>query len=151
MDRLDIADQTRYEQELLRHAMEGLRLTTTWQLRGPDASRKLATLRFGMGSFKRHLERVLALEEDGGFMDRVLACSPRLARTTKTLRAEHDAFRAEARRILQELDGLSATELSALERIDGELLALLGRIEAHNRKEFVLVQEAFERDEGGEG
>ena len=46
------------EQELLRHVMEGLRLSTTWQVRGPDASRKLSTLRFVTGSFQRHLERL---------------------------------------------------------------------------------------------
>jgi hypothetical protein len=33
---------------------------------GPDASRKLSTLRFITGSFQRHLERLLALEEYGG-------------------------------------------------------------------------------------
>ena len=76
MDRQDIAEQTRVEQELLRHVMEGLRLSTTWQVLGPDASRKLSTLRFVTGSFQRHLERLLALEEYDGFMDKVLACAP---------------------------------------------------------------------------
>jgi hypothetical protein len=37
MDRHDIAEQVRVEQELLRHVMEGLRLSTTWQVQGPDA------------------------------------------------------------------------------------------------------------------
>jgi hypothetical protein len=41
VDRHDIAEQVRVEQEPLRHVMEGLRLSTTWQVRGPDASRKL--------------------------------------------------------------------------------------------------------------
>jgi hypothetical protein len=31
------------------------------------------------------------------------------------------------------------------------LVALLDRIEGHNRKEMALLLEAFERDEGGEG
>ena len=54
MDRHDIAEQVRVEQELLRHVMEGLRLSTTWQVQGPDASRKLSTLGFVTGSFQRH-------------------------------------------------------------------------------------------------
>src|SRR5215831_4389471 len=90
MDRQDIAEQTRFEQELLRHVMEGLRLSATWQVRGPNASRKLSSLRFVTGSFQRHLERLLALEEYGGFMDKVLDCAPHLGRATEALRAEHD-------------------------------------------------------------
>jgi hypothetical protein len=151
MDRQDIADQTRIEQELLRHVMEGLRLSTAWQVQGPDASRKLSTLRFMTGVFQRHLERLLALEEYDGFMDQVVACAPQLARVTVALRAEHDGFRTEARRLAQHLERLPATDPAALEKVGGELLALLDRIEGHNRKEMALVQEALMRDEGGEG
>ena len=151
MDRQDLAEQTRVEQELLRHVMEGLRLSTTWQVRGPDASRKLSTLRFVTGSFQRHLERLLALEEYDGFMDKVLVCAPHLGRATAALRGEHDGFRSEARRVVQQLERLPATDPAALEKVGGELVALLGRIEGHNRREMALLLEAFGRDEGGEG
>ena len=126
MDRHDMTEQIREEQELLRHHMEGMRLSTTWQVQGPDASRKLSTLRFVTGSFQRHLERLLALEED-------------------------DGFRSEARRVVQRLEPLPATDPAALEEVGRELVALLDRIERHNRKEMALLLEAFERDEGGEG
>jgi hypothetical protein len=151
MDRQDIAEQIRFEQELLRHVMEGLRLSTTWQVRGPDASRKLSSLRFVTGSFQRHLERLLALEEDDGFLDKEVACAPHLGRATAALRAEHDGFRRESRRVVQELERLPVTDLSGLEKVGVELVALLDRIEGHNRKEIALLQEAFRRDEGGEG
>ncbi len=139
MDRQDIAEQTRIEQELLRHVMDGLRLSTTWQVQGPDASRKLSTLRFVMGVFQRHLERLLALEEYDGFMDKVGACAPHLSRVTVALRAEHDRFRAEVGRLAQHLERLPATDQAALEKVGGELLALLDRIEGHNRKELALI------------
>jgi hypothetical protein len=151
MERQDIAEQIRVEQELLRHVMDGLRLSTTWQVRGPDASRKLSTLRFVTGAFQRHLERLLGLEEYGGFMDTVLACAPHLGRAAEALRAEHDGFRTESRRIVHQLERLSATDPPALEKVGRELVALLDRIEGHNRKEIALMQEAFRRDEGGEG
>ena len=151
MDRQDLAEQIRVEQELLRHVMEGLRLSTTWQVQGPDASHKLSTLRFVTGSFQRHLERLLALEEYDGFMDKVLACAPHLARATAALRAEHDGFRSASRRVVQQLERLPATDPAALEKVGGELVALLGRIEGHNRREMALLLEAFGRDEGGEG
>jgi hypothetical protein len=151
MDRQDIAEQTRVEQELLRHLMEGLRLSATWQVRGPDASRKLSTLRFVTASFQRHLERLLGLEEHDGFMDKVLACAPHLGRATAALRAEHDGFRGAASRVVEQLERLQANDLAALEKVGGEMVALLNRIEGHNRKEMALLLEAFGRDEGGEG
>jgi hypothetical protein len=131
--------------------MEGLRLSTTWQVQGPDASRKLSTLRFVTGSFQRHLERLLALEESDGFLDTLLSCAPHLGRATAALRAEHDSFRSEARRVVQQLERLQATDVDALEKVGGELVALLNRIAQHNRKEQALLLEAFGRDEGGEG
>ena len=151
MDRQDIAEQTRIEQELLRHLMEGLRLSTTWQVRGPDASRKLSTLRFVAGSFQRHLERLLALEEYDGYLGLVRAASPRLVRAADALRAEHERFRAEAGRVAQRLDGLPGTDPAALAPVCADLLALLGQVESHSEREMALVHEAFGQDEGGEG
>src|SRR5262245_65104040 len=114
MDRQDIAEQTRVEQELLRHVMEGLRLSTTWQVPGTDASRKLSTLRFVAGSFQRHLERLLALEEYDGYMGLVRATSPRLGRAADALRVEHEHFRSEARRVAQGLERLPGSDQEEL-------------------------------------
>ena len=149
MDRQDLAEQTRVEQELLRHVMEGLRLSTTWQVRGPDASRKLSSLRFVAGSFQRHLERLLALEEYDGYMGLVRATSPRLGRTADALRVEHEHFRSEAWRVAQRLERLPDSDREALERVCADLLALLAQIESHSEKEMTLVHEAFGQDEGG--
>ncbi len=149
MDGQDVARQTQIEHEMLGHLIGGLRVTAGWQVPGPEAARKLSTLRFLAGSFQRHLERLLALEEGDGYMGLALAASPQLARATAALKAEHDRFRAEARRVVQRLESLPAEE--ALGAACGELLALLADVEAHSRKEVALVQEAFGQDEGGEG
>ena len=151
MDRQDVARQNQVEQDMLRHIMEGLRVSAGWQVPGPDGSRKLSTLRFVAQSFQRHLEHVLALEEYDGYMDLVLASAPWLGRATDALRAEHDLFRTEARRLVQRLERLPATDLAALGKLCDDLLVLLGKIEDHNGKEPALLQEAFKQDEGGEG
>jgi Hemerythrin HHE cation binding domain len=143
----DVARQTQIEHEMLGHLIGGLRVTAGW--RGPEAARKLSTLRFLAQSFQRHLERLLGLEEDDGYMGLALASSPQLARATAALKAEHDRFRAEARRVVQRLETLPAE--AALGAACDELLALLSRVEAHSRKEIDLIQEAFGRDGGGEG
>lgn len=149
MDCLDIAQQTKVEHDLLRQIMEGVRISAGWQVPGPDAARKLSTLRFVTSSFQRHLERLLALEEFDGYMDVVSARSPSFGRATAALRAEHDALRNEARRIAQHLELVPTDDLAALDHACDELLALVGRVETHNGKEIDLLQEAFGREDGG--
>ena len=145
----DVAQQMQVEHGLLQHLIEGLRAAAAWPVPGPDASRKLSTLRFVAGSFQRHLERLLALEEYDGYLGLVRATSPRLVRAADALRAEHERFRAEAGRVVQRLDRLPGTDPAALAPVCADLLALLGQVEGHSRKEMALVQEAFEQDEGG--
>jgi hemerythrin-like domain-containing protein len=151
MNRQDVARQIQVEHELLRHLMEGLRITAGWQVQGPNAARKLSTLQFVVQSFQRHLERLLTLEEHDGYLDLVVACTPWLGRAADGLRAEHDRFRAEARQLVQRLERLTATDASGLDKVCADLLLLLKKIDEHNRKEAALLQEALERDEGGEG
>jgi hemerythrin-like domain-containing protein len=149
MERHDVAQQMQVEHGLLRYLIEALRATVAWPVPGPDASRKLSTLRFIAESFQRHLEHLLALEEYDGYMGLVRASCPRLGRATDALRAEHEGFRTEARRIAQRLERLPGTDLAALGQVCADLLALLGQVEGHGKKEMALLQEALEQDEGG--
>jgi hypothetical protein len=149
MDRQDVARQTKVEHELLQHLIEGLRATAAWPVPGADPSRKLSTLRFIGQSFQRHLEHLLAVEEYDGYLGLVQAATPRLGRAIDALRAQHEHFRTEAPRIVLRLERLSATDRDALGQVCDDLLALLGQVEEHNRREIALLQEAFEQDEGG--
>jgi hypothetical protein len=136
---------------MLGHIMHVLRMSSAWPVPGPDASRKLSTLRFVAGSFQRHLEHLFALEENDGFIDLVLATAPWLGRRTDALKAQHVGFRTEARQLVQKLQGLPPTDIAALNAACAGMLNLLGRIEEHNGKEIALLQEALERVDGGEG
>jgi hemerythrin-like domain-containing protein len=151
MDRQDVAQQTQVEHEMVKHVMQALRVSAGWPVPGPDASRKLSTLRFIVPAFQRHLEHLLTLEEHDGYMDLVARTAPWLGRSTDALRAEHDRFRAEARQLVQRLEGLPTTDSAGLEKFCADLLALLGKIEEHNGEENALILEALARDEGGEG
>jgi hypothetical protein len=145
----EISQQTQVEHTMLKHLMEGLRVTMSWQVDGDDASRKLSTLRFMVGSFQRHLERLLALEEHDGYMDLAMSGNPQLGRATDSLRAQHQSFRNEATRLLQRLERMSNTDVAGLEETCKELLVLLRKLDEHSRKEIALLQEAFGRDDGG--
>jgi hypothetical protein len=151
MDHQDVARQTQVEQELLGHIIQVVRISAGWQVPGPDASRKLSTLRFVSQSFQRHLEHLLTLEEFDGYMDVVKTAAPRLGRLTEALKSEHDAFRGRTRMLVQRLERLPATEVKTLDGLCGELLDLLTRVEEHNAKETALIQEAIHQDDGGEG
>jgi hypothetical protein len=148
---MDMAQQTLVEHTMLKHLMEGLRATVAWKLHGAGLSRKLSTLRFIAQSLQRHLEHLLALEEYDGYMDRVLATSPRLSKTVDALREQHDVFRRGVSRMVHGLEQVSSSDDTGFTGLCNDLLVLLDKLDAHNRKEIHLIQEAFERDGGGEG
>ncbi len=147
----DVVQQTAVEQGMLENLMQALRNTMAWQVEGNDSSRKLSTLRFIAQSFQRHLEHLMTLEEYDGYMDLVMASGPHLSRAVQGLRQEHDRFRSAVRQIVQRLERLSAADQDPLAGICDDLRALLEQVDAHDRRERGLWQEAFARDGGGEG
>jgi hemerythrin-like domain-containing protein len=149
--KLDIARQTQVENRMLQQLMEGLRMALGWKNQGPDFSRKLSTVRFIAQSFQRHLEHLMTLEENNGYMDLVVQTAPQLTRNVNVLRQEHERFRTSAGRLMQRLEHVSPTDQATFADISQELDTLLHTVEEHGQKETKVLQEAFERDEGGEG
>jgi hypothetical protein len=84
-------------------------------------------------------------------MDLVRAQAPRLAKKVDALQRQHEHFRSWTREILQELEWLSPADLDGLAEACAELLGFLAEVDEHNKKEANLLQEAFDRDGGGEG
>jgi hemerythrin-like domain-containing protein len=151
MAHTDLAQQTLAENKMLLLLVEGLRDTLAWKVQGADFTRKLASIRFFMKSFQRHLDRVLTIEEDGGYMDMVLQANPQQGDSVNALRQEHQRFRKEARHIDDQFEHVPPTDGDSFSHICGELGDLLNSLDAHNKKEIDLMQEAFDQDEGGEG
>jgi hypothetical protein len=146
----DLSQQAMIEHGLLRYLVDGLRVALGWQADGADCSRKLSTVRFISQSFQRHLERLLALEENDGYLDDVAALSPQLGRQVDALRGEHDRLREATRGAVRRLEQVPP-DGAAFAGICADLVAVLDRVEEHSRKEVKLLQEAFDRDIGGEG
>jgi hypothetical protein len=151
MTNLDVAQQTRVEKGMLQLLIQGLRESLAWKIRGDNISRKLSTLKFITRSFRSHLERLMDLEERDGYMDIVLEKHPHLDKSVEALRHDHDAFRHETGLVVQELDRVSPMDQNALSGICEKVSILLKKVDTHNRKEGDIFQEAFEREEGGEG
>jgi hypothetical protein len=151
MNPTDIAQQTLVENNMLSLITEGLRNTLAWQVKGDNFSRKLTTLRFITQSLERHLEHLFALEEVDGYMDHVLRTAPQLAKTVDALKQDHEHFRGVVRRIVHRLERISPTDRLGFNDLCDDLTGQLDKLDEHHRKEVDLLQEALEREEGGEG
>jgi len=145
------AEACRMEHEILEHIKAALRVTLDWQAPGVGLARKLSSVRFTLKSFERHLDRVMALEEEGGYLCAVAECKPNLHERAETLRAQHDLFREQLATIViaaEKVDDYDATRICA---VCNEVALMLAKIDKHDRNEIDLIQEALLRDEGGEG
>ncbi len=151
MDQLGLAQRTFVEQNMLRQLMDALRVTLAQEERAGESAQRLATLRFIMQSFQRHLERLMALEEDDGYLGWVVDENPRLDRRVAALRDDHDRFRDASQRVLERLGRISDADRSELDPACEELMQLLRMLDEHREREGVLIQEAVVRDGGGEG
>jgi hemerythrin-like domain-containing protein len=151
MKHLNVVRQTQVENRMLQFLIDGLRNTLQWRIEGEDVSRKLSTLKFITRSFRSHLERLLDLKERGGYMDIAIEKQPQLSKTVENLRHEHDEFRQAIRAYADDLDRASPTDQNTLAGICERGEILLKKVDAHNKEETDLLQEALEREDGGEG
>ena len=147
----DIAQQVHFESGLMNSLLEGLRAILAWKTQGDDYTRKLSTLAFVSKSLRRHLERLMNLEETDGYMDVVLETKPNLSKVVDQLRQEHDRFRHATKRFVRRFEQMSSTDRDTFDRTCEELADFLFRLERHSRREAKLIQETFEQEEGGEG
>ncbi|MEX0642400.1 MAG: hypothetical protein WD468_06850 [Pirellulales bacterium] len=139
------------EHQILEHVKQALRVTLNWH--APDVSmpRKLSSLQFTIKSFQRHLERVMNLEEEGGYMAEVVDDKPYLQNRISFLAGDHKRFRDRLFKILPELNAISEWERPRFVEVCGELNALLDEIDRHDKREIELLQESAVIDDGGEG
>lgn len=145
------ASQMAVENEALRHIIGALRTVLDWKPKGSDFSRKLSSLRFTAQSFQRHLERLMALKEQGGYLSDAVEEKPNLNEAVQALLKEHDEMEESLHRIVIRLEHLNSSDKASIEATCNELETLLLQVEDHHRRESGLMQEAFLRDVGGPG
>ena len=145
------AQQALIEHEALKHIIGALRTVMDWKPGGDDFSRKLSSLRFIAQSFQRHLERTMAIKEQDGYMAGAIEEMPAVAEKVQALLKEHDEFEESMHRLVLRLDHLAPTDKSGIDKSCRDLEELLMKLEDHDRREANLMQEAFQRDVGGQG
>ncbi len=139
------------EHRVLSHIKDALRVTLDWKVPSAGVVRKLTSVRFTLQSFRRHLERIMMLEEDGGYMIVVGEIKPGMSQRTDALRIEHDEFRTSLEQLVPSLDAISPEDEPRFHQVCNEIVALLDQVDRHDAKEVSLLQDALLSDEGGEG
>lgn len=139
------------EHTILDHVKQALRVTLDWQAPVVSMPRKLSSLQFTMKSFRRHLERVMSIEEEGGYLADIADVRPGMQSRIECLARDHIRFRGRIRQIVSELDVLNDWEEARFGEICDEIRTLLHEVDWHDALEVDLLQEALLVDEGGEG
>ena len=139
------------EHQILDHVKQALRVTLDWKVPTVGLPRKLSSVQFTLKSFKRHLERLMDLEEQNGYMLIVGEMKPNMALRVEQLEQEHEGFRQRIRELLPEVEGLSEYQSEAFDNACSAIRNLLAEIDRHDADEIDLLQETLLYDEGGEG
>lgn len=139
------------EHQILEHIKQALRVTINWHAPAVSMPRKLSSLQFTIKSFQRHLERVISIEEEGGYMAEVVDAKPHFENRIDQLAGDHARFRVRLRRFISELNDVNEWEEPRFDQVCGDLKSLLEDVDRHDLAEIELLQESLLMDDGGEG
>lgn len=139
------------EHQILEHVKQALRVTVGWKVPAVGVARKLSSVQFTLKSFQRHLERLMNLEEQDGYMVMVGEIKPNMQFRVDRLEREHDQFRLEIDDLFPRFDEISEFDPEAMDRLCDDIDTLLDQIDRHDKEETNLLQESLLVDEGGEG
>ncbi len=139
------------EHQVFEHIKQALLVTLNWDAPTVSMPRKLASLQFTIKSFQRHFERIVSIEEDGGYMTDATESKPYFEDRVARLSEDHVQFRDRLRKLIPQLNETKEWEEPRFERICGELREFVADLDRHNEREIELLQESTLVDEGGEG
>jgi len=139
------------EHQILDHVKQALRVTLNWQVPSVGMPRKLSSVRFTLKSFLRHLERLMDLEEQDGYMVVVTELKPNMQHRIEQLVHDHVQFRKWSEQILLEVEAISESQCEQFTQACQRIAKLLACVDRHDKDEILLLQESLLSDEGGEG
>src|SRR5690606_14937840 len=110
------------EHHILQHIKEALRVTVQWRAPAVSLPRKLSSVRFTLRSFQRHFERLMDLEEEGGYLAQVVQEKPNLQSQVLALAGDHDRLRERLHQILPKLEGVSEWQEGEFDELCREII-----------------------------
>ena len=139
------------EHQILDHIKQALRVTLEWKVPSVGVHQKLSSMQFTLKSFQRHLDRLMNLEEQDGYMVLVMETKPNMCSRVERLAEDHQRFRESIELLIPEVEALCEFQNEQFEEICQQISELLDGVDQHDEQEVELLQEAFLCDEGGEG
>ncbi|MEM9186027.1 MAG: hemerythrin domain-containing protein [Planctomycetota bacterium] len=139
------------EHQTLEHIKGALRVTVDWRAPAVSQARKKSSIRFALQSFCRHLERLMRIEEEGGYMAVVADQNPCLSHQIRRLAGDHDRFRARVAELTPRLEEVAEWQDDDFDGICEDIKRFLDEVDRHDFAEVELLQETLTLDEGGEG
>lgn len=139
------------EHQVFEHVKQALLVTLNWDAPSVSMPRKLSSLQFTIKSFQRHLERVLSIEEEGGYMADAMDIKPYFQDRVEQLAKDHAQIRDRLKTLLPQLADTKEWEEPRFEQVCENLRELIADLDRHNEREIELLQESTCTDDGGEG
>ena len=146
-----VASTACMEHQIFEHIKQALLVTLNWQAPSVSMPRKLSSLQFTIKSFQRHFDRVVSIEDEGGYMTDVLEYKPYMEERIGQLARDHVRFRERLRKLIPELGEIKEWDEPRFEQVCDNLRTLIADIDRHNEQEVELLQESMLVDDGGEG
>jgi hemerythrin-like domain-containing protein len=139
------------EHQIFEHIKQALLVTLNWQAPSVSMPRKLSSMQFTIKSFQRHFDRVISIEEEGGYMADVVDAKPYMQERIDLLQRDHSRFRDRLRKLMPELNDIKEWEEPRFYQVCDDLRTLINDVDRHNQREVELLQESMLVDDGGEG
>jgi len=139
------------EHQVFEHIKQAVLVTLNWQAPSVSMPRKLSSLQFTIKSFQRHFDRVISIEDEGGYMKDVAECKPYMEERIEQLARDHVRFRERLRKLISKLNEIKEWDEPGFNEVCEDLRSLIEAIDCHNEKEVELLQESMLVDDGGEG
>ncbi len=139
------------EHQMLEHIKNALRVTIHWRAPSVSSGRKLSSVRFAMKSFQRHLQRVVRIEEEDGYLFGLAESKPNSQHQIERLQDDHRRFRNRADELMETLNDMADWQSDELNDVCQQIAELLEDVDRHDAEEVQLLQEVMLHDEGGEG
>jgi hypothetical protein len=139
------------EHQILEHVKQALRVTLEWKAPAVSLPQKMSSVAFTLKSFQRHLDRLMAIEEEGGYMAMVSEVNPHLQERIDYLAHDHDRFRQQIGNIVPCVEELCEWQPVEFAEICAEIFLLLDEVDSHDEQEISLLQDSLLLDDGGEG
>lgn len=147
----ELARQAEVEFRLLLFSEQALRVALQWMTRERGNGHKLSTLRYHTSNFQRHLARLCALTDLGGYLHVITTASPHLAADVEALQTERTTLHRDLEKLAIRLDRLSTQDTGEFRQACADLEQFLDALRLHSQREIELHQHSFTQEVGGSG